>query len=146
MSERRIVFTLLAIQTKCSASTIFRKFLLPGALSNEIEVHIGSIILICIEGIVTSKLFIGGYPRTARIQPSIQYAAFEGEVEELVVGDVPVGLWNFVEAENIYGAVERDKLKSLQQSIGYRFIGEGYATLDRRSHRFHDRVDVQLNN
>ena len=92
----------------------------------------------------TSKLFIGGYPRTARIQPSIQYAAFEGEVEELVVGDVPVGLWNFVEAENIYGAVERDKLKSLQQSTGYRFIGEGYATLDRRSHRFHDRVDVQL--
>ena len=92
----------------------------------------------------TSKLFIGGYPRTARIQPNIQYAAFEGEVEELVVGDVPVGLWNFVEAENVYGAVERDKLKSLQQSTGYRFIGEGYATLDRRSHRFHDRVDVQL--
>lgn len=28
--------------------------------------------------------------------------------------------------------------------LGYRFIGEGYATLDRRPYRFKDRVDVQL--
>ena len=46
MSERQIVFTLTAIQIECSASTIFRKFLLPGALSNEIEVYIGSIFLL----------------------------------------------------------------------------------------------------
>lgn len=91
-----------------------------------------------------SKFFIGGYPTAAKIQPTVLYASFRGEVEEVVVGDTPVGLWNFVDAANIEGAVERDKLKNLQQSTGYRFDGEGYATLDRKSYRFRDRVDVQL--
>lgn len=91
-----------------------------------------------------SKLYIGGYPSTAKIQPVVQFPSFQGEVEEVMVGDTPVGLWNFVDAANVYGAVERDKLKNLQQSTGYRFDGEGYATLDRRQYRFRDRVDVQL--
>lgn len=91
-----------------------------------------------------SKLFIGGYPTAAKIQPTVLYASFRGEVEEVMVGDTPVGLWNFVDAANVFGAIERDKLKNLQQSTGYRFDGEGYATLDRKSYRFRDRVDVQL--
>ena len=91
-----------------------------------------------------SKIFIGGYPQTAKIQPTVLYASFRGEVEEVMIGDTAVGLWNFVEAANVYGAVERDKLKNLQESTGYRFDGEGYATLDRKSYRFRDRVDVQL--
>ena len=91
-----------------------------------------------------SKFYIGGYPSTAKIQPTVLYASFRGEVEEVMVGDTPAGLWNFVDAANVYGAVERDKLKNLQQSTGYRFDGEGYATLDRKSYRFRDRVDVQL--
>lgn len=91
-----------------------------------------------------SKFFIGGYPTAAKIQPTVLYASFRGEVEEVMVGETPVGLWNFVDAANVYGAVERDKLKNLQQSTGYRFEGEGYATLDRKSYRFHDRVEVQL--
>ena len=91
-----------------------------------------------------TKLYVGGYPSTARIQPVVRFASFQGQVEEVNVGDVEVGLWNFVDAENIYGAVERDKLKILQQSTGFRFDGEGYAILDRRPYRFHDRIDVQL--
>jgi laminin alpha 3/5 len=91
-----------------------------------------------------SKIFIGGYPQKANIQPTVLYASFRGEVEEVMIGDTAVGLWNFVDAANIYGAVERDKLKNLQESTGYRFDGEGYATLDRKSYRFRDRVDVQL--
>ena len=92
-----------------------------------------------------SKLFIGGYPSTAKIQSiDVQFASFQGQVEEVMIGDAPAGLWNFVDAANVYGAVERDKLKNLQQSTGYRFEGEGYATVDRRPYRFRDRVDVHL--
>lgn len=60
------------------------------------------------------------------------------------MGDASVGLWNFVDAENVFGAMERDRLKMLQQSTGYRFDGEGYVTLDRRQYRFRDRADVQF--
>lgn len=92
-----------------------------------------------------SKLFIGGYPSTAKIQSiDVQFASFQGEVEEIMIGDTPAGLWNFVDAANVYGAVERDKLKNLQQSTGYRYEGEGYTIMDRKPYRFRDRVDVHL--
>ena len=91
-----------------------------------------------------SKLYIGGYPKTDSIQSVVRFTSFQGQVEEVVVGDTQVGLWNFVDAENIYGSVERDKLKNLQQSTGYRFDGEGYATINRRPYRFRDRVGVRL--
>jgi len=92
-----------------------------------------------------SKLFIGGYPSTAKIQSiDVQFASFDGEVEEVMIGDSPAGLWNFVDAANIYGAIERDKLKNLHQSTGYRFEGEGYSIVDRKPYRFRDRVDVHL--
>lgn len=54
-----------------------------------------------------SKLFIGGFPFLFGMQPEIKYQAFEGQIEELVVGDTPVSLWNFVDAENNVGAIER---------------------------------------
>lgn len=54
-----------------------------------------------------SKLFVGGFPVYFGIQPEIKYQAFEGEIEELVIGDTPVSLWNFVSAENNVGAIER---------------------------------------
>ena len=54
-----------------------------------------------------SKLFVGGFPVYFGIQPEIKYQAFEGQIEELVIGDTPVSLWNFVSAENNVGATER---------------------------------------
>jgi len=54
-----------------------------------------------------SKLFVGGFPVYFGIQPEIKYQAFEGQIEELVIGDTPVSLWNFVTAENNAGAKER---------------------------------------
>jgi laminin alpha 3/5 len=54
-----------------------------------------------------SKLFVGGFPVYFGIQPEIKYQAFEGQIEELVIGDTPVSLWNFVSAENNVGAIER---------------------------------------
>ena len=65
-----------------------------------------------------SKLYIGGYPPSAEIQSFVSFASFQGEVEEVVVGDTPVGLWNFVDAQAIDGAIERSQLKNLQQSTG----------------------------
>ena len=91
-----------------------------------------------------SKLYVGGYPLSAEIQSGVDFASFQGQIEDVVVGDTPVGLWNFIDAEMIDGAIERNQLQNLQQSTGYRFDGEGYATLDRRPYRFKDRVDVQL--
>ena len=54
-----------------------------------------------------SKLFVGGLQVFYGIQPEIKYQSFEGEIEELVIGDTPVSLWNFVDAENNAGALER---------------------------------------
>ena len=80
-----------------------------------------------------SKLFVGGYPPSFQIQDDVTVNYFEGEMEELVIGDVPVSFWNFVDAENnIQGAIERDKLINYQSSTGYRFDSNGYAIISKK--------------
>lgn len=37
----------------------------------------------------------------------ISYPAFDGQIEELMIGDTPVGLWNFASAANLKGARQR---------------------------------------
>jgi laminin alpha 3/5 len=54
-----------------------------------------------------SKLFVGGFPAYFDVKQDIKYQAFEGQIEELYIGDTPVSLWNFVSAENTAGAIER---------------------------------------
>lgn len=55
-----------------------------------------------------SKLFIGGYPTSFSIQDSVKYSSFEGQIEDLIIGDTPVGLWNFADAvNNENAAIER---------------------------------------
>lgn len=53
-----------------------------------------------------SKLYVGGAPSDAKLQ-SVSFPAFEGQIEELMIGDTPVGLWNFERAENLKGARQR---------------------------------------
>lgn len=80
-----------------------------------------------------SKLFVGGYPSSFQIQNAVTASSFEGEMEELVIGDIPVSFWNFVYGENNQkSALERDKLVNFQPSRGYRFDRHGYAILSRR--------------
>lgn len=80
-----------------------------------------------------SKLFVGGYPPSFQIQDDVTVNYFEGEMEELVIGDVPVSFWNFVDAENnIHQAMERDKLIDFESSTGYRFDGNGYAIISKK--------------
>lgn len=54
-----------------------------------------------------SKIYVGGTPTTAKIQSAVKYNSFFGQMEELVIGDTPISLWNFKDAENNNGALER---------------------------------------
>ncbi|CAK9798131.1 Laminin subunit alpha [Anthophora quadrimaculata] len=81
-----------------------------------------------------SKLFVGGYPPSFNMQDAVTASSFEGEMEELVIGeDTPVSFWNFVDGENNQNiAMERNKLINFQPSTGYRFDGHGYAILSKK--------------
>lgn len=55
-----------------------------------------------------SKLCVGACPLNFKMQQPIPTNSFVGEMEDLVVGDTPVGLWNFNEGyDNTQGAPER---------------------------------------
>lgn len=55
-----------------------------------------------------SKLCVGSCPVNFRTQQPIITNSFIGEMEDLVIGDTPVGLWNFNEGyDNTQGAQER---------------------------------------
>lgn len=55
-----------------------------------------------------SKLFVGGYPNTFDVQPYVKDISFDGRIEELIIGDANVGLWNFEDAANFNtGSKER---------------------------------------
>lgn len=55
-----------------------------------------------------SKLCVGGCPLNFKMQQPLPANSFVGEMEDLVVGETPVGLWNFNEGyDNTQGAKER---------------------------------------
>lgn len=55
-----------------------------------------------------SKLFVGSFPINYEMQPDIYFNSFDGEIEDLVIGETPVSLWNFNDGyENNHGATER---------------------------------------
>ncbi|XP_031783644.1 laminin subunit alpha [Nasonia vitripennis] len=81
-----------------------------------------------------SKLFVGGFPPSFQVQEAVVSSSFDGEMEELMIGDVPVSFWNFVDAENNWKpAYERDKLVNLHPDTGYRFDREGYVILSKKA-------------
>ncbi|KAK9871509.1 hypothetical protein WA026_012880 [Henosepilachna vigintioctopunctata] len=92
-----------------------------------------------------SKLFVGGIPVNYNIQNAFEVNSFDGEIEELVIGDLPVSLWNFNNGyENNHGAVRRNKLLNVQPATGFRFNGNGYAVFNARSFNLRHRSDIQL--
>lgn len=92
-----------------------------------------------------SKLFVGSFPVNYELQPEIDFNSFDGEIEDIVIGDKPVSLWNFNHGyENNHGAIERNKLVNLQSSTGYRFNGNGFVVMDARSYSFRGKSDIQL--
>ncbi|XP_060535680.1 laminin subunit alpha [Cylas formicarius] len=79
-----------------------------------------------------SKLFVGSAP--GDMQKDIDVNSLDGEIEDLVIGNTPLSLWNFANgSENNHGAIERDRLVVLQPSTGFRFNGQGYVIIDARS-------------
>ncbi|XP_023237076.1 laminin subunit alpha-like [Centruroides sculpturatus] len=92
-----------------------------------------------------SKFYIGGIPDDAKIQAEVLSRHFIGCIEELEFGKTPVGLWNFVKAENNFeGCIERDAFVTLQPSNGLRFDGTGYAILPIRRHNFKRTTDFSM--
>ncbi|KAH1008402.1 hypothetical protein HUJ05_008957 [Dendroctonus ponderosae] len=91
-----------------------------------------------------SKLFVGSFSEDYEIQKDIDVTSFEGEVEEFVIGNTPISLWNFVDAHDNVGTKERDKLVVLQPSTGLRFNGQGYAIIDSRSLQLRAKYSIVL--
>ncbi|XP_050301015.1 laminin subunit alpha [Anthonomus grandis grandis] len=92
-----------------------------------------------------SKLFVGSFPPNYEMQKDIDVSSFDGEIEELVIGNKPVSLWNFVNGyENNHGAQERDKLIDTNPNTGLRFNGQGYAIMDATSIQMRNRFWMQM--
>ncbi|CAG9836790.1 unnamed protein product [Diabrotica balteata] len=92
-----------------------------------------------------SKIFVGSIPNNYQVPDGLDSGSFDGEMEDIVIGNTPVSLWNFNYGyENNHGALERDKLVNLAPSNGFRFNGKGYAILDTRSLQFRAKSTIQL--
>jgi laminin, alpha 3/5 len=93
-----------------------------------------------------SRLFVGGYPPDFNMQKEVRYPSFEGQIEELKIGDSDVGLWNFLDGQNNRdGARERDQLVPKEKPpTGFRFGGSGYVILDSRPYSFKQRSNIEF--
>ncbi|XP_054153409.1 laminin subunit alpha-like [Oppia nitens] len=78
-----------------------------------------------------SRIFIGGIPDNIHIQNEVQYKRFKGFIEDIVLGENPLGLWNFRESNNVLATKEREALGNLESADGLYFDGSGYAILPR---------------
>lgn len=92
-----------------------------------------------------SRVFVGGYPASFDIQDTVKHSSFDGQMEELVIGEHPVSLWNFVDGDqNHVGAAQRNKLLTVQPFTGYMFDGNSYAILDPKSHQLTVRTEIEM--
>lgn len=46
----------------------------------------------------SSKIYIGGVPPNTKLQQQIQTSQLTGSISDVVLGETPLGLWNFVDA------------------------------------------------
>ncbi|PVD23436.1 hypothetical protein C0Q70_16705 [Pomacea canaliculata] len=77
----------------------------------------------------TTKFYLGGVPSDVELPVTTTF--FQGSLEDIKFDDDPVGLWNFVDAENnLRGELARDVMKEIV-SNGMRFNGMGYVVLNR---------------
>lgn len=83
-----------------------------------------------------SKLFVGGIPPSFQVQDAVMSSSFDGDMEELMIGEIPLSFFNFVYGENNgQPAWERDRLVDLHPVTGYRFEKDGYALLRKTQHQ-----------
>lgn len=121
-------------------------------LKNKVKDHTKSAILVGANNVLhvdrNSRLFVGGYPGPSDfIAPDdINFSSFNGDIEDLRIGDENVGLWNFVYGEeNKQGAKERDVLLEDQMPVtGLRFKGNGFVQLKASQFNFKLRSSIQF--
>ncbi|XP_074594778.1 laminin subunit alpha [Brevipalpus obovatus] len=46
----------------------------------------------------SSRIYIGGLPPNTKLQPQIQTTQFIGSISDVILGETPLGLWNFIDA------------------------------------------------
>ena len=76
-----------------------------------------------------SKIFIGGFPQNSGIQSSVMNTQMEGQIESFSIGGKSLGLWNYKAANEISGALERNKLIDKPMK-GLKFDGRSYLAID----------------
>lgn len=121
-----------------------------------------------------SKLFIGGLPATFNEQADIVGQSLEGRVEDLMLGNTLIGLWNFVDSSGYNnGSVERysqifiriclsflryenninkiiyftyrNSLTVIPSTSGYRMNGEGFVILESKYYEMKQKSSILLN-
>eukprot|EP00102_Acyrthosiphon_pisum_P016424 XP_008187385.2 PREDICTED: laminin subunit alpha [Acyrthosiphon pisum] len=91
-----------------------------------------------------SKLFVGGLPATFQAQNDIVDQSLEGRVEDLMLGNTFVGLWNFVDSSGVNsGSIERNKFMNTSSS-GIRMNGEGYVVIESLSYQLKSKSSILL--
>ncbi|XP_059055423.1 laminin subunit alpha [Achroia grisella] len=91
-----------------------------------------------------SQLYVGGVPPGKSLQ-GVDVRDFEGQIEELMVGNTPVGLWNFIGASDLKGARQRDKLlKTATGPQEYRFTGFSHVIISGGGYLVRQKNHIQL--
>lgn len=52
-------------------------------------------------------MFVGGLPASFKAQSGVAELSLDGQVEDLVIGTTPVGLWNYVDSSGVEAGVGR---------------------------------------
>lgn len=89
-----------------------------------------------------TRIFIGGIPDNVQVQTAVKNRKFRGYIEDVMLGDSPLGLWNFKKSRKVVAVKERESLVNLDSSGGLYFDGNGYAVLSTRGPRNETRINL----
>lgn len=86
-----------------------------------------------------SKLYLGGIPKSIELQDKIENVDFDGEIQQVILGDTKLGIWNFISGKNnnrgIYKKEAAFKNTNLNtESNAIKFNGKAYVQIDSSIH------------
>lgn len=84
---------------------------------------------------LNSKLYLGGIPKNIELQDKIENVDFDGEIQQVTLGETKLGLWNFVNGKNNNRGIYKKEaafknLNNLSENSAVKFNGKAYAQLD----------------
>ncbi|KAI1304937.1 Laminin subunit alpha [Halotydeus destructor] len=89
-----------------------------------------------------SKIYIGGIPKTVVVQREVENTRMNGVVANVVYGDTPIGLYNFVEGEYLSEGSAIPEAEATPN--GLRFDGNSYVILSKGTQSFERETYVKL--